>query len=184
MKRITFLILIAVVSIRVMLAQSYRSCAYYDGYWGDWKNMPSEYTFKGNHWDFVYYEKGKHPSQWTWHLVIYNYYPPTKEEIKAHKKNNEWFVYEGTLEFYVADECPTLKSLLKVYPLPFLGPNDITKELYQTGKIKSCKLTTMRVKVKIAPYDKYPRVYNIWSLYESGVALGINLGGEFKWGEK
>lgn len=144
-----------------------RTCVNIDGYWGDWSNdgvyIPENYyAITGRTTDFVVYSKFGHPSEYIFRVVITNYQNPTKGQIKLFRKNNKWYTYTGYVEY-----CPQYDGIKKEYTLAKFIEN------FNHG---NCYYNENRVKryatIKIAPYKKSPRVYNIWF---EGYGVGIQL---------
>lgn len=85
-----------------------------------------------------------------------------KKERKRHLKNKEWYVYEGTVEYYVNDIFPTADALAKdcrlVIPNPRIDNSPSVK--------RQAKCT-----IKIAPYKKKPEV---WNIYFDNIGIGIS----------
>ena len=81
-------------------------------------------------------------------------------------KDNTWYEYTGTVEYYVTEEYPTIESILRAFEFP--------KFNFKSGSEGNpCVKRTTNAKVKIAPYNKRPKCYNIWF---DNIAVGIDLG--------
>lgn len=158
MKKTLIFILILVAFPNNVLAQI-SSSAYYDGYWGKW-NDEIMCTAFGNYSGFTIYWKTDHPSNYLFKFQIESYFPPSKDMIKSHYKNQVPFEYSGYVEYFVSDYYPTIKSALQAVGFAFVKKED--------GNIRTSKAI-----IKILPYKKHPRCYNI--LFE-GIAIGIDLG--------
>lgn len=143
------------------------TCVYYNGYWGDWKNQfgpisGNYYQLYGNNSGFIVYGNNSHPSEYVFKFQIDNYTPPTKETIKYHRKNNLWYEYQGSVEYFINNDYPTIKkALTSFYNFPCV--------CNKTENIKK----TARATIKIAPYKKHPKVYNI---FFEDVGIAIDLG--------
>lgn len=135
----------------------------YDGYWGDWKNS-SNYKIWGNYAGFIIYYSYEHPSNYFFSFQINSYAQPSKEEIKAHWKNNQPFVYYGTAEYYVSDSYPTAKDVLKAYGQPYIRPTATSSPIVKR---------TASAEIRIMPYKKHPQCYNI---FFDNVGFAISLG--------
>ncbi len=170
-------LLLVVVSVLLAIAAKaqIRTCAYYDGYWGEWKDqwLPSlfsstpekmYYDLYGNESGFIIYNKGDHPSDYIFKFQINNYVPPSKQQIKEHYKRKEWFTYTGTVEYYVVESAPTIKEILKKWGFPIYHDWPTRNEPIAKRIANST--------IKIAPYQKHPELYNIWF---DDVAIGIQL---------
>ena len=86
-----------------------------------------------------------------------------KSTIKNHLKNNLWYEYSGTVEYYVTEDYPTIESVLRTFDFPYFNCNS-----GYNGN--PCVKRTAKATIKIAPYKKRPKVYNI---YFDNVAVGI-----------
>lgn len=151
--------------------------AYYDGYWGEWKNhwlpslfssMPEKYYYGlyGNESGFIVYDIDEHPSNYVFKFQINNYMAPTKQQIKEHNKRNEWYMYSGTVEYYVVESHPTIKEILKKFGFPLYHKE--VHDNYGNYAVKRVANAT----IKIAPYKKHPEVYNFCF---DDVAIAIHL---------
>lgn len=147
--------------------------AWYDGYWGEWKEQYSRYTgvcyynLFGNYSGFTVYYRSDHPSNYSLKFQISSYTPPSKEMIKYHYKNNIPFEYSGIVEYFVSESYPSIKSALKSWGFTWVknGDNDSYKR-------------TVNATIKISPYKKSPKCY---TLIFDDVAIGLDLGTwEFK----
>lgn len=80
-------------------------CYYIDGYWSDWIENSNSSLFK-DEGNGVSYRKWSfyHPSDYCWKIT-------RNERIK--EENDGWAVFSGTLEYYITDERPSLKLILK-----------------------------------------------------------------------
>lgn len=141
------------------------TCTNINGYWGKWI-QPWGIEVTGNVDDFVIYPDGFHPSDYYFRVVITNYNQPTKEEMRLHKKKNMWYTYTGYVEYFVSinsrGNWDTVDSVVRGFP-----NNGGRAARASFGKKKTSKAT-----IKIEPYKKSPRVYNIWF---EGYGVGIQL---------
>jgi len=162
-------ILLGVISIIISLSSfaQISTNAYYDGYWGQWKKDYSEYLGRGeykiygNYSGFIVYYYHSHPSEYIFKFQINNYNPPTKDVIKYYYKNEIWHEYSGYVEYFIDNSYPTIKTALKLWSFAFVSNRD-------TSIKKTAKAT-----IKIAPYKKHPKLYNI---FFEDVAVAIDLG--------
>ncbi len=150
------------------LSSSAQLCsnAFYNGYWGEWKKQYDEYTgsyykLYGNNSGFIIYHRNSHPSEYVFKFKIDNYTPPSKETIKYHRKNNIWYEYSGSVEYFINNDYPTIKKALSSY-------NCFPQVENKVENIKK----TARATIKIAPYKKHPTLYNIW-FEDVGFALDL-----------
>ena len=159
---------------------------YYNGYWGEWK-YDTGTRIQGNYDGFVIYRYiDRHPSEYFFKFSIYNYGEPSKKEIKNHYKNKTWWEFDGVIEYYVCDLYPTMSDFVKVKQR-FLEDWDVNGTEYEK-KLSAMKASKMlkgqsftpigfkkvskRATIKIAPYKKVPRVYNIYT-DDCGIALDL-----------
>ena len=153
--------------------------AYYDGYWGEWEDGAVGGFFMGkvderlpylkvygNYSGFCIYYSDSHPSTYTFKFQINNYLTPDKKTRKEHLKNNKWYEYYGTVEYYVNNDRPTIRDILKGETGFVHFPT--TKPTYNGARKKTASAT-----IKIAPYKEHPQVYNIWF---EGIGVAIDLG--------
>ncbi len=90
---------------------------------------------------------------------------PDKKTIKLHYKNNMWYEYSGTVEYYVTEKYPTILDILKAFDFPYFN--------YDSGSDGNpCVKRTARATIKIAPYKDHPKCYNI---YFDNIGVGIDL---------
>ena len=82
-----------------------------DGYWSSWNFSLLEVT--GSMRNFVLFNGSDHPSIFLLRWKADNYTKPSKKEIKEHIKSDSWFEYTGTVEYWVSEEYPTIKDVLK-----------------------------------------------------------------------
>ncbi len=173
MKRLFVIITFALLTIAAKAQIS--TCAYYDGYWGEWtqqyllplyswEQRKDYYNLYGNYSGFIIYDKEFHPSQYCFKFQINNYVPPTKKQIKEHYKKKEWYEYSGTVEYYVVESEPTIKDVLKATTNPYGSGFPI----YNHGAKRVANAT-----IKIAPYKKRPQVYNFW-FDDVGFAISLD----------
>lgn len=158
--------------------QCFESSYYLNGEWSDWTHrsllfQPASsdlygYLFnsQNNFCGLWFYKFYFDDIRSYWFKVNIDYMKPTKKEIKNHQKNKKWYEFEGTVEYYVDDDYPTLRDLLKRVGIPVLG---LTKPESQVVK------RTVKAKIKIAPFKKFPTCFNI--LFDGiGVAIQIREG--------
>jgi len=164
--------LLRIILVGVLLSTSFicnaqiSTCAYYDGYWGEWKQQyytysrHSWYKLYGNYSGFIVYYDYRHPSEYIFKFQIDRFVPPSKEEIKKHWKNNLWYEYDGYVEYFIDKDYPNIKTALKRFSFAFISSSS-----YNTKR-------TARAKIKIAPYKKHPKVYNIF-FEDVGIAIDL-----------
>lgn len=157
MKKLLIFIFLLVATLPC-LGQIY-TCTNINGYWGKWEQQ-YVCSITGNFDNFVLHSSIQHPSEYYCKVVIQNFSVPDKKTKRIHNKNKIWYEYTGYIEYYVAswwDEG----DFVSVFPS---GAPYSTKNGY---RLKRSKAT-----IKIAPYKKSPRVYNIWF---EGYGVGIQL---------
>lgn len=157
----------------------YDFCAYFNGKWTEWHSrenglgiagwqvtMIRNYNrFGGIAFNIVSFEKIE-GTPFQFHID--NFTPPTKKEIKQHIKNNEWYVYEGWVEYYVNDDYPTIKDMLIAYHFPVVYPDKKKKNS------SICVMRKAKATIKIAPYKEkeYPKLINI---FFDNVGIGVEV---------
>ena len=171
-------LLFVTLSIIISIAKAQiRTNVYFDGYWGKWENqwlsslfsstpVKMYYDLYGDESGFIVYDKGDHPSQYVFKFQIDNYVQPTKQQKKEKYNKHEWYEYSGTVEYFVIEDNPTIKDILKKFGFPLY--NKDTQDNNGNFSVKRVADAT----IKIAPYKKHPEVYNIWF---DDVAVGISL---------
>lgn len=155
MKRLLIFIFLFIFALPC-LGQVY-TCVNIDGYWGKWENSQYYYT-KGTTDNFIIYHTWRHPSEYTFKVVISNYFRPDNKTKRRHWKNNEWYEYSGYVEWRMPDNYE-IKDALYAFP-----------NCPSSTKYKKIKL---QATIKIAPYKKVPSVYNVW-IKGYGYGLGID----------
>lgn len=158
MKSKKCIILLFLLCLGTCKVFSQRLCFYYKGAWSKWDTSYNVSGFKSNSIKRYKNLSGcilkTDPGQITYfNFEINNYSLPSKKEIKRHWKNDEWYTYTGTVEYYVNDEFPTAEALAKNNRLVWPDP--------RTDVTPNVKRTTSAT-IKIAPFKKEPEVFNIW----------------------
>ena len=174
MKRISFFL--SLMTTVIIVKAQISTVSYHDGYWGKWKshttryeylNIPPsfEYSIYGNYSGFIIYSKYDHPSEYFFKFQANSYVTPDKNTIKYHLKNNIWYEYSGTVEYYVTEAYPTIEAVLRAYEFPHFT--------YNSGSSGNpCVKRTANATIKIKPYKERPQCYNICF---DGVAVGIDM---------
>lgn len=154
----------------------------YKGSWSEWQKIAtrgdSYLTSTGEKTEIEMYSNGSgfilksDPGQIVYFdFRITNYRVPSKDEIKWHWKANQWYEYQGTVSYYVSDDCPTAEAIAKGNQLVIPNPRqDVTPRVKRTANAT----------IKIAPYKDRPAVYNIW-FDDIGIGFsrqGLNFEGE------
>ena len=157
--------MIVVMSCEFTSAQAFCFC--YKGAWSEWTVEYSHFSSKesvmrhfislyGNVYgasDYSGFSFKKYGVTYFKFTIDYPFKVAPKKVRKEHLKKGEWYVYSGTVEYYVNDAYPTAQEIAKynhfVMPDPRL---DVTP----------CVKRTCNATIKIAPYKKHPECYNIW----------------------
>ncbi len=172
----TLLLFVSIAILALPAKAQISTNSWHDGYWGEWKrhtyrhpinSLPVEYEYSlyGNYSGFIIYKKGAHPSEFIFKFNTDSYSTPNNKQKKYHLKNNLWFVYSGTVEYYVTEKYPTIAAVLKAFEFPYFNCN--------SGSSGSpCVKRTAKAWIKIEPYKKRPKCYNI---YFDDVAVAIDM---------
>ena len=162
--------LLFLLCLGINKASAQQICFYFKGAWSNWTspyvasfyNESSVHRYTNLSGCCLKTEPGG--------IVFFDFYMtnftlPSKKEIKKHQKNDEWYTYYGTVEYYVNDEYPTAEELAKNNRLVWPNPRtDITPN------VKRKTSATIR----IAPFKKEPEVFNIWF---DNIAVGFSIKG-------
>ena len=159
-KRFLSLLVLVFFSIALYSQSSIGISTCVNGAWSSWKTF-SIYLY-GSYSQISQYYYGHHPSEFIWRVTIDDFYMPNK--------TNDWLEFSGTMEYYITDKFPDAKSqFLNRRQQGFVvAPwnHDASK-----GDMP-CVKKTASATIKIAPYKKHPKVYNIWF---DGVGFAIDL---------
>ena len=174
MKRVLFIITILFITTTALGQTYFRYGKCFNGYWDDrWEDGMNinygsgiGYVMKGNYGELVIYSystySGGRPSDYIAKIKVIGLNTNIdKKEKKRRKKNNEWYEYTGTIEYYSDKFNETKEKWLRHFPYV---PDERGE-----GTIRR----VASVRIKIAPYKKNPECYNIW--LENGMGLGIQL---------
>ena len=138
---------------------------YFDGYWAKWI-QPSDLEINGDYDGFIIYQKSEGPWEYRFKFTINNMKFPNKKQRKKDIKADKWYVFTGTVEYYISNSYPSALEAYRKKKGPLLAPAKLNNG-------KPAKKITSKATIKIAAFEKYPKVYNIW--YDK-VALAIDLG--------
>lgn len=161
-------------SIRAQIS----TCSWHDGYWGQWKSHTTRYTYispsyeydiYGSYSGFIIYKKGDHPSEYIFKFQTDSYTAPDKKTINYHMKNELWYEYSGFVEYYVTEQYPTITAILRAFEFPKFNCNSGSDG-------NPCVKRTARATIKIAPYKKRPKCYNI---YFDNIGVAIDMEDSF-----
>lgn len=165
MKKILMTMLLALVCI-VATAQI-KLCGYFGGYWSEWRYASTAKIYGGYN-GFIIYDSSDGPWYPYFKFTISNYYIPSDKGIRKNNiKNNSWYEFSGTVEYYISDDYLSAYENFKKKS----GPSFVAPKPFQ-DKGRPVKKITSRARIKIAPFKDHPRVYNIWF---DKVGLGIDL---------
>lgn len=142
-------------------------CVNLDGYWGEWKNVSYNMKIRGGYSGFIIYDKEDGPWNYIFKFSIDQYVDPSLDTKLKHYQGKEWYVYHGTVEYYISDDYLTIYDAFKSAN----GPRFVSAVLKDNRPVKKI---TSRATIKIAPYapSSNPKCYNLWF---DNVALGIDL---------
>lgn len=170
MKRILFIILL-LTSTAAFGQTFFHYNKYINEYWGDkWEDSNESlysdqygYVLKGTYDEFIIYYVlpfgNNYPSDYIMRIKIIGLNTDIdKKEKKRRLKNNEWYQYSGTVEYYTDHNFSTLEQYIRSWP----------SRVNRDEKRRNVTPAT----IKIAPYKKKPEVYNI---YFGGYGIGISL---------
>lgn len=159
------IVLIFVLVFITQYSLSFSWNCYYNGYWGKWKEAYG-YAAYGNYSGFVIHYSSDHPSEYVFKFQIDTNIAP---QIRMEGKNGKerWYHYQGTVEYYVSEDYPTIVDVLKVYGYPFLHPSS-----YSSGPIAK-RVAKAVIKTRKRPWDakRHPECYNF---VFDGIAVGID----------
>lgn len=154
-------VLLFLCSTPLVFSQDFTYSTNISNLWGDWKTAYYA-RLHGKYDDLIVTSNSyDHPSEYTARIKLKNF---KKEEDKKERKRriqaNEWYVYEGTITFKSDGEVDLL-HLVKMFP--------------NYGRYHSSSETekTYKATIKIAPYEKSPKTYNIF-FEDYGIAISIN----------
>ena len=170
------LLFVSIVLMALPVKAQICTSSWRDGYWGKWvyhshpftrpyPGISYDYGLYGNYSGFIIYRRTDHPSEYIFKFEANSYSTPDKKTKKFHLKHNLWYEYSGTVEYYVTEEYPTIAAVLKAHEFPFFNCNSGSSG-------NPCVKRTSKAVIKIAPYKKWPRIYNI---YFDNVAIAIDL---------
>ena len=162
--RFLVVLILSLLSISNVKAEI-RSAYAIDNYWSRWTYKCYEVT--GTYADFVLFKAWDHPSAFNLRIKVNNYTKPSKSEIKDYIKNDKWFEYSGTVEYWVSEEYPTIKDALK--KTGDLVSNPDSKHSFPESGAKVKRTANAVIKMK-RNKDGSPRGY---CLFFDGIGYGI-----------
>lgn len=151
MKKIILLTLVLWIgSIRVngkIFGHDTESCYYVDGQWSEWEHQSAELKVSKD--CIILYKYGNHPARFFCKINIGSYCG----------SDGGWYVYDGTIEYYVTDDCPNIKSIM--YNKEWINPEEHNTSKGQTPCVK--KIANAKIKKTIKEHRKdYYIGSNFW----------------------
>ncbi len=93
--------------------------------------------------------------------------PTSDRQRKQDVKAGKWYTCQGTVEYYVTDRYPTMKSIFKEYKeVRFVQPKE--------GAVQ--KKIVSNATIKIQAFEDHPVVYNI---YFDNIGVAFHLGNHY-----
>lgn len=168
---LSFILLLNIIAISAE-SNCHSYSASLDGTWDKWKACNWSFSIvHGN--EFRFYGANDNPRDYFF-TIRYNGTDPTKDEIKKHHKNQEWYEYTGTLTYFIDDDFPTAYSVLEKYS--WLA----TKKLHKQNRPILTKQVQCRILLSPDTFYKKSRSWTINVFFnDSGkqVAFGISVNG-------
>lgn len=156
MKKYILLTLFTIVCIGAKSQTWIKTAIYQNNIWYPWEES-SNVKQSGTYNQFSVHSLHRDPSHFYFRITINNFYIPDKKTRKQHIKNNEWYEYTGYIEYWIDDDhmnflsCFSNRKTVPIEAVPWLKYDG------RPSIIKKSSAT-----IKIAPYEKYPQIYNIW----------------------
>lgn len=162
MKKIFLIFALTIIS---QYAQSFTWSCFYNGYWGKWEEAFG-YEAYGNYSGFVIYTSSNHPSEYVFKFQIDTSIPP-QVRMEGENGKERWYHYQGTVEYYVSEDYPTIVDVLKTYGHPYIHPSS-----YSSGPIAK-RIARAEIKTWKRPWNdkRHPNCYNF---VFDGIAVGID----------
>lgn len=166
MKRLLlFIAFIATFSIVNGITTPYiKTSLYKTNYWTTWADhsyVSVYYSYYGNNsknWRSIEARReGESSSCFYFRITMDNFRYPDKKTRRKHLKDDEWYEYNGTIEYWIDDEHMDFISCCEGFRgIPY---NAIPCNKYDgTPSI----IKKSNAKIKIAPYKKSPKTFNVW----------------------
>ena len=161
LKKVSLLLLFSIGFCSIGFCQVRIKITYcYKGEWSSWESFDT-YISRNN--DGSMYELKTPGGRTFFAFYMNNFLPPTRREIIARQESDTWYVYNGSVEYYVNDRYPTAETLAKACTLVQPNPRkDVTPNVQRT-----CSAT-----IKVQPYKKTPEVFNIWF---DNIGIGVDI---------
>lgn len=175
MKRLILSLFVVLLSIS---ANAIGYNFYYDGNWHGWFNQPTAGTGTWNDFKFFDAAEGYGISNYWLRVIVNNPILPDKKERKKMMKENQWLEFDGTIEYYICDDYPTAYDIWSKrdhgWVRGALRGDGLLRHIFHDDKWneRPTKRIKKNVRIRIAPFKKNVRSFNIW--WEN-VGLGITL---------
>ena len=159
--------LFAVITVSYSQARVQSVCNYIDGFWGRWNRPAYTLDVIGDYGNFIICSNFDHPSKYMVKIVINNFqYNIDKKEKKRRRKENMFYEYNGTIEFYVLDnDSPsTARQRVSNWTGGFLPQK--SDDIFPARKVEYPAI------IRIEPYNDSPTTYNIF-FQGYGIAFSI-----------
>ena len=152
---------------------SFSYAVYIESIWGTMMPSSPEYIL-GKYDDIrIVDSKYTHPSNYYIRITINDFLLTNGSNYKNRVKNNQWYEYTGTIEYFTSDvggneiKNYTIDDRIKSsLGLCFGAPS-----AYETN-LKGFRVIKKAAKIMIAPYQKYPILYNI---FFDGYGIALDL---------
>ena len=156
-----FLATLCLMSIPSFSQLEFNTCSCINGYWDSWGNC-SGYRLNGTYNEFIVYHFMNHPSNYVLKVKVIGMPDEiSKEEKKRRIKENDWYVYKGIIEYFKSPINGDIKDNLGNWWYRSTASSDNSVS------------TLIAVTIKIQPYKKNPKTYNIY--LDDKNAIGIDL---------
>ena len=148
-KSLSLIVTIVAIILSCVEINAQDVCFNYKGEWSSWYDCPGKISKYTDNSGLILRTSG---GTEFFKFQINNFIPPTKKQLKEHRKSNQWFSYYGTVDYYVNDKYPTAEDFCKVNR--FVIPNPRTDVTPSAKRHTACE-------IRIAPYKKHPELYLI-----------------------
>lgn len=166
MMALTWIILVLFVMPTKTCAQSYSSFTSYT--WDNWHNCSWKYYYSNDGWVYAYpsYDEPRN------FYFRYKYNELglgelSRKDWKNVKLNSGWVDRYCTFEYYITDECQTMRNCLEKYSYP------CAKARVETGKPSVLKSEYVKTRIHYTDDDEV-RTLNFHFSDGSGFAIGVH----------
>lgn len=139
------------------------SC-YFDGYWSKW--LMAEACVYGGYSGFIIYFDDEGKWNYRFKFTIDDMKFPNRKQRKKDIKNNKFYEFVGTVEYYISDDFPSMLSVFRKHKRFYLLPAKLDNG-------RPTKKVTSKAVFKVQAFKDLPRVYNMWF---DDVGIAIDLG--------